>query len=82
MAIHRPVVEEMLAAVQRVPRFRGGYWFRSAEDRSRRASVLFCDTREQAEAAHETSMAIMRKHQPNITVRVAASGKTAVLAMA
>ena len=82
VAVHRPVVEEMLAAVKKVPGFRGGYWFRSADDQSRGASVLFCDTREHAQAAHETSMAIMRQHQPKVTVRVAASGETAILAMA
>ena len=82
VAVHRPVVEEMLAAVKKVPGFRGGYWFRSADDQSRGASVLFCDTREHAQAAHETTMAIMQKHQPNVTVRVAASGQTSVMAMA
>jgi len=82
VAVHRPVVEEMLAAVKKVPGFRGGYWFRSADDQSRGASVLFCDTREHAQAAHETSMAIMRQRHPNVAVRVAALGETAVLAMA
>ncbi len=80
--VQRPVVEEMLAAVRKLPGFRGGYWLRSAEDRTRGASVLFCDTQEHAAAAHEAALAVMREHQPNVTVRVAASGKTSVLAMA
>ncbi len=80
--VQRPVVEEMLAAVRKVPGFRGAYWLRSEDDPTRGASVLFCDTREHAQAAHETSMAIMRQHQPSVAVRVAASGETAILAMA
>jgi heme-degrading monooxygenase HmoA len=80
--VQRPVVEEMLAAVRKVPGFRGAYWLRSEEDPTRGASVLFCDTQEHAAAAHEAALAVMREHQPNVTVRVAASGKTSVLAMA
>ena len=80
--VQRPVVEEMLAAVRKVPGFRGGYWLRSAEDRTRGASVLFCDTKEHAAAAHEAALAVVRERQPNVAVRVAASGTTAVLAMA
>ena len=80
--VQRPVVEEMLAAVREVPGFRGGYWLRSAEDPTRGASVLFCDTQEHAVAAHEAALAVMRGHQPNAAVRVAASGQTAILAMA
>jgi heme-degrading monooxygenase HmoA len=81
-SIQQPVVEEMLAATQKVLGFRGAYWLRSAEDQTRGASVLFFDTREHANAAHEVVLAIMRKHQPDVAVRVAASGQTAVLAMA
>jgi heme-degrading monooxygenase HmoA len=80
--VERPVVEEMLAAVRKVPGFRGAYWLRSDDDPTRGASVLFCDTREHAAAAHEAALAVLREHQPNVTVRVAASGKTAILAMA
>jgi heme-degrading monooxygenase HmoA len=80
--VQRPVVEEMLAAVRKVPGFRGAYWLRSEDDPSRGASVLFCDTREHAHAAHEAALAVMREHQPNVAVRVAASGQTSVLAMA
>jgi heme-degrading monooxygenase HmoA len=81
-ATQRPVVEEMLAATRKVPGFRGAYWLRSADDPSRGASVLFFDDREHAAAAHEAALAVMRTHQPNVAVRVAASGRTAVLAMA
>ena len=81
-ATQRPVVEEMLAATQKVPGFRGAYWLRSADDQTRGASVLLFDNREHAAAAHEAALAIMRKHQPNVAVRVEASGKTSVLAMA
>ena len=80
--VQRPVVEEMLAAVRKVPGFRGAYWLRSEDDPTRGASVLFCDTREHAHAAHEAALAVMREHRPNIAVRVAASGQTSVLAMA
>ena len=80
--VQRPVVEEMLAAVRKVPGFRGAYWLRSEDDPTRGASVLFCDTREHAAAAHEAALAVMREHQPNVAVRVAASGETAILAMA
>ncbi len=80
--VQRPVVEEMLAAVRKVPGFRGAYWLRSEDDPTRGASVLFCDTREHAVAAHEAALAVMREHQPNVAVRVAASGQTSVLAMA
>jgi heme-degrading monooxygenase HmoA len=81
-ATQRPVVEEMLTAVKKVPGFRGAYWLRSTEDQTRGASVLFLDNREHAAAAHEAASAIMREHQPNVAVRVAASGQTSVLAMA
>ena len=81
--VQRPVVEEMLAAVRKVPGFRGAYWLRSGEDDpTRGASVLFCDTREHAAAAHEAALAVLREHQPNVAVRVAASGETSLLAMA
>jgi heme-degrading monooxygenase HmoA len=80
--VQRPVVEEMIAAVRKVSGFRGAYWLRSGDDPSRGASVLFCDTREHAAAAHEAALAVLREHQPNVAVRVAASGTTSVLAMA
>ena len=80
--VQRPVVEAMLAAVRKVPGFRGAYWLRSEDDPTRGASVLFCDTREHAAAAHEAALAVMRERRPNVAVRVAASGTTAVLAMA
>ena len=80
--VQRPVVEEMLAAVRKVPGFRGAYWLRSEDDPTRGASVLFCDTREHAHAAHGAALAVLREHQPNVAVRVAASGTTSVLAMA
>ena len=80
--VQRPVVEAMLAAVRKVPGFRGAYWLRSEDDPTRGASVLFCDTPEHAAAAHEAALAVMREHRPNVAVRVAASGTTAVLAMA
>ena len=82
IAVHQPVVGEMLAAAQKAPGFRGAYWLRSADDPTRGASVLFCDTREHAAAVHEMTAAIMKKQQPNVAIRVAASGTTAVLAMA
>ena len=82
VAVHRPVVEEMLAAAQQVPGFHGGYWLRSADDLTRGASVLFFDNREHADAANEATLTIMKKQQPNVTVRVAASGTTTVLSMA
>jgi hypothetical protein len=72
----------MLAATQKVPGFRGAYWLRSADDQTRGASVLFFGNREHAQAAHGAALAIMREHQPNVAVRVEASGKTSVLAMA
>ena len=81
-AVQRAVRDEMLAAVQKVPGFRGAYWLRSEDDPTRGASILFCDTREHAVAAHEAALAVMREHQPNVAVRVAASGQTSVLAMA
>ncbi|MBL6457220.1 hypothetical protein JMJ55_17935 [Belnapia sp. T6] len=81
-SIQRPVVEEMLARTQKVPGFRGAYWLRSMDDPTRGASVLLFDTHEHAYAAHEEALAILRKHQPDVAVRVAASGQTAVLAMA
>ncbi len=81
-ATQRPVVEEMLAAIRKVPGFRGAYWLRSVEDQTRGASVLFFDNREHAHAAHEAALAVMRERQPNVAVRVAASGTTSVLAMA
>jgi heme-degrading monooxygenase HmoA len=80
--IQRPVVEAMLAVVRTLPGFRGAYWLRSEDDPTRGASVLFCDTREHAHAAHEAALAVMREHRPNVAVRVAASGTTSVLAMA
>src|SRR4051794_6549277 len=81
VAVLRPVIEETLAAIQKLPGFRGGYFQRSADDQTRGASVTFYDTREQANSAHEAALAIMHKYQPDVAVRVAASGQTAVLAM-
>jgi hypothetical protein len=43
--------------------------------------VLFCDTKEQANAVHEATATTAGKDQPDILLRVAASGYTAVLAM-
>ena len=81
-AMQRAARDEMLAAAQKAPGFRGVYYVRSADDPTRGASILFCDTREHATAVHEMTAAIMKKQQPNVTIRVAASGTTAVLAMA
>jgi heme-degrading monooxygenase HmoA len=78
----RQNVEEMLATAQKFPGFRGAYFVRSHDNPARGAAILFCDTREQGTAVHEETMAISRRNQPNLTLRVAASGKTAVLAMA
>ncbi len=77
-----PVVEELIASVRKVGGFRGAYFLRSGDDPSRGASVLFCDTQEHAHAAHEAALAVLRERQPNVAVRVAASGTTSVLAMA
>jgi heme-degrading monooxygenase HmoA len=82
VSVLRPVIEETLEAIQKLPGFRGGYFQRSAEDQTRGASVTFYDTREHANSAHEAALAIMRRHRPDVAVRVAASGTTAVLAMA
>ena len=81
-AMQRPIRDEMLAAAQKAPGFRGVYYIRSGDNPSLGASVLFCDTREHATALHEATTAIMKKQQPNVAIRVAASGTTAVLAMA
>jgi len=81
-AMQRVVRDEMLVAAQKAPGFRGVYYIRSGDNPSLGASVLFCDTREHATALHEATTAIMKKQQPNVTIRVAASGTTAVLAMA
>jgi hypothetical protein len=75
-------VEEMLAAAQKSPGFRGAYFARSADNTTRGIGVLFCDTRDHATAVHVATLAISRKNWPNITVRVVASGETIVLAMA
>ncbi|MBL6080646.1 hypothetical protein JMJ56_21745 [Belnapia sp. T18] len=77
-----PVAKEVVAATQRIPGFRGAYASRSADDQTREATVLFFDNREHAQAAHEAALAVMHKHLPGATVRVAASGETSVLAMA
>ena len=79
-AMQRAVRDEMLAAAQKAPGFRGVYYIRSGDNPA--PSVLFCDTREHAAAVHEMTAAIMKKQQPNVAIRVAASGTTAVLAMA
>jgi heme-degrading monooxygenase HmoA len=77
-----PVAKEMVAATQEVPGFRGVYVARSADDPTRGASVTFFDNREHAQAAHEAALAVMKKQQPNVAIRVAASGQTSILAMA
>jgi heme-degrading monooxygenase HmoA len=79
---HAEAVKNMLAAAQKVPGFRGAYWARSADDQTRGATAMFFDGRESAQAAHEATMAIANKEQPTVKLRVAASGQTAVLAMA
>ncbi len=80
--INRPITEALLATIQKTPGFRGVYFARSADDPTRGASVLFCDTREHAAAAHEASLAVRRERRPQSPVRVAASGMTAGVAMA
>ena len=74
--------DEMLDASRKAAGFRGVYYMRSTNNPSLGASVLFCDTREHAAAVHETTAAIARERQPDVNVRVAASGQTTVLAMA
>lgn len=76
----RQNVEEMLAAAEKLPGFRGMYFARSYDDPTRGAAVLFCDTKEEAMAVHETTLAISRRNLPNVRPRVAASGQTAILA--
>jgi heme-degrading monooxygenase HmoA len=77
-----PAVREMVSATRKAPGFRGAYVARSADDPTRGASVTFFDNREHAQAAHEAALAVMHKHQPDVVVRVAGSGQTAVLTMA
>jgi heme-degrading monooxygenase HmoA len=73
--------EERLAAAKKHVGFRGMYLARSDEDPTRGAMVLFCDTEEQANAVHEATSTMAGKDQPDIRLRVAATGYTAVLAM-
>ena len=54
----------------------------TGDDPTRGASVLFYDTREHANAAHEAALEIMRERQPSVAIQVAASETTSVLAMA
>jgi heme-degrading monooxygenase HmoA len=77
----RQNLEEMLAAAKSVPGFRGMYCAPFDDDPTRGVVILLCDTREQAFAVHEATIAISRRNQPNMTFRVAASGQTAILAM-
>jgi heme-degrading monooxygenase HmoA len=77
-----PVAKEMIAAIRKISGFRGAYFLRSGDDPTRGASVLFYDTREHANAAHEAALEIMRERQPVVAIQVAASGTTSVLAMA
>jgi len=79
---HAQAVKAMLAAAQQAPGFRGAYWSRSADDQTCGASVMFFDSREHAQQAHEATMVIANEQQPNVKLRVAASGQTAVLATA
>jgi heme-degrading monooxygenase HmoA len=81
-AMQRAARDEMLAAARKASGFRGVYYVRSVDNPSLGASILFCDTREHAAAMHEMTAAIMKKQQPNVAIRVAASGTTAILAMA
>jgi quinol monooxygenase YgiN len=77
-----PVVKEIVDDTRKAVGFRGAYFARSADDQTRGASVLFFDNREHAVAAHEAGVATMHKRLPGVSIRVAASGQTAVLAMA
>jgi heme-degrading monooxygenase HmoA len=77
----REIRTEMAQAIQKVPGFRGAYWMRGEDDPTRSASILFFDTREHANTAHEAATAVLQKHRPKVSVRVAASGKTTILAM-
>ena len=74
--------DAMVATAKQAPGFRGIYYVRSVENPSQGTSVLLCDTREHAAAIHETTSDISMRRQPHVNVRVAASGQTAVLAMA
>jgi heme-degrading monooxygenase HmoA len=78
----RPIVQEMIAALQKSAGFRGIYFARSQDDPTRSAAVLFADTRDHAMQAHESNLSILRKHQSNVSPKVVASGETMVLAMA
>jgi quinol monooxygenase YgiN len=69
-------------AVRKVAGFCGIYFLRNQEDMSRAVSVLFCDNHEHAMAAHQAALAATDRNDRQITVRVAASGQTAVLGMA
>jgi hypothetical protein len=80
--MNRPITEAVLAAAQKQPGFRGAYFARSDDDPTRGASVLFYDNRENAAAAHDVSLPIVRERRPESPIRVAASGMTSVLAMA
>jgi heme-degrading monooxygenase HmoA len=73
--------ESKLAAAKKLPGFRGMYLARSDDEPTRGVMVLFCDTKEQAKAVHEATLAMAAKDQPDMHLRVAASGYTAVLAM-
>jgi hypothetical protein len=77
-----PVVKEAVDNTRKATGFRGAYFARSADDQNRGASVLFLDNRQHAFAAHEAGVATMHKRLPGVSIRVAASGQTAVLAMA
>jgi heme-degrading monooxygenase HmoA len=78
----RHLFEGRLAAAEKLPGFRGMYLARSDDDPTRGVMVLFCDTKEQAAAVHEATAAMAAKDQPSLRLRVAASGQTAILAMA
>lgn len=73
--------EEMREAAKGMAGFRGMYFARSDDDPFRGASVLFCDTEEQANAVHDTTRAISARNQPQIDLRVVATGWTTLLAM-
>ncbi|MBL6081754.1 hypothetical protein JMJ56_27610 [Belnapia sp. T18] len=77
-----PIVQGILARTQAVTGFRGAYHARSGEDESRGCGVVFFDTKQQANEAHEANLTILRELQPNVRLRVVGSGQTRILAMA
>jgi hypothetical protein len=76
-----PFGEKTMNSVKDQPGLKGIYYMRSVDDPVRVASIICCETRDQAMSVHEATVAFVQRSWPQVTVRVVASGEVILFAM-